>query len=89
VGYHKCRERLAALSEAVERPVVQRLGHLLDRLGNTDLTEQMLESLQARGSTSWVELDRQEAGDPDFAPVPQERDSRWRVTVRRVPELDE
>jgi hypothetical protein len=89
VGYHKCRERLAALSEAVERPVVQRLGHLLDRLGNTDLTEQMLESLQARGSTSWVELDRQEAGDPDFAPDPQERDSRWRVTVRRVPELDE
>jgi hypothetical protein len=49
----------------------------------------MLEALQARGSAPWTELDRQEAGDPDFAPEPRERDSRWRVIVRRVPELDE
>jgi hypothetical protein len=49
----------------------------------------MLEALQGRGSAPWTELDRQEAGDPDFAPEPRERDCRWRVIVRRVPELDE
>ena len=82
-------DQLVALSALVERPVVQRLGHLLDHIGRDALTGPMLEALQARGSLPWTELDRQEARDPDFAPEPQERDSRWRVIVRRVPELDE
>jgi predicted transcriptional regulator of viral defense system len=82
-------QQLAALSATVERPVVQRLGHLLDRLGHESLTTPMLEALQARGDVPWTELDRQEARDPDFAPEPRERDTRWRVIVRRVPELDE
>ena len=29
-----------------------------------------------------------EANDPDFTPAPVERDRRWRVIVRRVPEAD-
>ncbi|PWG61613.1 type IV toxin-antitoxin system AbiEi family antitoxin domain-containing protein [Spiribacter halobius] len=82
-------DQLAALSVTVERPVVQRLGHLLDRLGHEALTGPMLSALQKRGMASWTELDRQEARDPDFAPEPQERDARWRVVVRRAPELDE
>ena len=82
-------EQLAALSAQVERPVVQRLGHLLEHLGHDALTRPMLKALQARGSPPWTELDRQEARDPDFAPEPRERDPRWRVIVRRVPELDE
>lgn len=82
-------EQLATLSATVERPVVQRLGHLLDRLGHEALTGPMLEALQARGAAPWTELDRRQAGDPDFAPEPQDRDSRWRVIVRRAPELDE
>jgi predicted transcriptional regulator of viral defense system len=82
-------DQLAALSVTVERPVVQRLGHLLDRLGHEALTGPMLSALQKRGTASWTELDRQEARDPDFAPEPQERDARWRVVVRRVPEVDE
>ena len=81
--------QLAALSVTVERPVVQRLGHLLDRLGHEALTGPMLSALQKRGMASWTELDRQEARDPDFAPEPQERDARWRVVVRRAPEVDE
>ena len=60
--------QLAALSASVERPVVQRLGHLLEHLGHDTLTEPMLEALDARGSLPWTELDRQEARDPDFAP---------------------
>ena len=82
-------DQLAVLSVTVERPVVQRLGHLLDRLGHEALTGPMLGALHKRGMASWTELDRQEARDPDFAPEPQERDARWRVVVRRAPGVDE
>jgi len=82
-------QQLASLSATFERPVVQRLGYLLDRVDHEALTTPMLEALQARGDVPWTELDRQEARDPDFAPEPQERNPRWRVIVRRVPELDE
>ena len=82
-------EQLTSLSALVERPVVQRLGHLLDHLGHDALTGSMLETLQVRGSLPWTELDRQEIRDPDFELEPQQRDPRWRVVVRRVPEPDE
>ena len=81
-------DQLAVLSGLVERPVVQRLGHLLDRLGREDLTRPMLEALQSRATLPWTELDRQEASEPELAPEPRERDVRWHVVVRRVPELD-
>ena len=79
-------ERLAALSLLVERPVVQRLGHLMDHLGHEALTGSMLEVLQRRGPLPWTELDWREARDPDFATEPHQRDPRWRVIIRRVPE---
>ena len=82
-------QELAALSELVERTVVQRLGHLLERLGHGSRTGPMLEALQRRGSPLWTELDREDARDPDFAPDPREYDRRWHVVVRRVPEVDE
>ena len=81
-------EQLAALSAVVERPAVQRLGYLLDHLGHDELTGPMLEALRARGSFPWTELDRQGAQDPDFAPEPRQRDLRWRIVVRRVPQVD-
>ncbi|CAN7613624.1 type IV toxin-antitoxin system AbiEi family antitoxin domain-containing protein [Neorhizobium tomejilense] len=81
--------QLAALSNAAERPVVQRLGHLLDRLGHADRAVPMHAALTDRGAAPWTELDRQEARDPDFTPEPQERDDRWHVIVRRTPEVDE
>ncbi len=81
-------EQLGTLSALVERPVVQRLGHLLEHLGHDARTGPMLESLRSRGSLSWTELDRQEVREPE-EPEPQRRDPRWRVIVRRVPEPDE
>ena len=81
--------QLTALSALVQRPVVQRLGHLLEHLGHDALTGAMLEALRSRGSLPWTELDRQEGSDPDFQLEPQKRDPRWRVIVRRVPDLDE
>ena len=82
------REQLAALSEVVERPVVQRLGYLLDHLGHDELTGPMRESLWARGTLPWTELDRWLARDPDFASEPLQRDVRWRIVARRLPEVD-
>ncbi len=82
-------QELAALSELVERTVVQRLGYLLEHLGHGSRTGPMLEALQRRGSPLWTELDREEARDPDFTPEPCEYDPRWLVVVRRVPEVDE
>lgn len=81
--------QLAGLSDAAERPVVQRLGHLLDRLGHGDRAAPMHAALAARGAAPWTELDRREVRDPDFTPEPQERDERWHVIVRRTPEVDE
>ena len=81
-------EQLAALSVVVERPVVQRVGYILDHLGHDVLTGPMLESLRARGSLPWAELDRQEAQDPDFAPEPFQRDFRWRIIARRPLQVD-
>jgi predicted transcriptional regulator of viral defense system len=82
-------DRLALLAEKAERPVVQRLGYLLDRLGHQAKATPMHAVLEARSPVAWTELDRKAARDPDFAPAPQERDPRWRVVVRRTPELDE
>ena len=80
--------QLAALSAYMERPVVQRLGYLLDYLGHGTLTDPMLDVLQTRGTWPWSELDRQAARHSDFAPEPRERDTRWRVIVRRALEID-
>ncbi len=82
------REQLAALSVVVERPVVQRLGYLLDHLGHDELTGPMHESLRARGSLPWAELDRQETRDPDFTSAPLQREVRWRIVARRLPQVD-
>jgi len=78
-------EKLASLSGAFEKAVVQRLGHL----GHQQIVEAMFVALSARGPLPWVELDPKQAGDPDLSPPPSERDDRWRVIVRRPPEIDE
>lgn len=82
-------EKLASLSGAFEKAVVQRLGHLLGRLGHPQIAEPMFAALSVRGPLPWVELDPKQAGDPDLSPPPSERDERWRVIVRRPPEIDE
>ena len=81
-------ERLASLSMAFERPVVQRLGHLLGHIGLGDLAGPMRERLLSQGALRWNELDPLEARDPDFASNPLVRDANWKVVVRRLPEPD-
>jgi predicted transcriptional regulator of viral defense system len=79
-------EKLGRRSVAFERPVVQRLGHLLVRLGYWNRVEPMFKKRFGASSPAWVELDPSEG---DFIPEPIGRDPRWRVVVRRAPEIDE
>lgn len=82
-------KQLAMLSNHFERPVVQRLGYLLDRLGHRSQADRMHAAMTKRGVSPWTELDRNEIRDPDFMPEPVLRDERWRVVIRRMPEVDE
>jgi predicted transcriptional regulator of viral defense system len=82
-------EALARLSGSFQKSVVQRLGHLLDRLGYADSTRPMLQELVKIELPSWVELDPEEVADSQLAPSPIERDKRWNVVIRRKPEVDE
>jgi predicted transcriptional regulator of viral defense system len=82
-------KRLALLSSSFERPVVQRVGYLLDRMNHRKRAEGLLKGLSRKGSLEWVELEPSENGKRDLGPEPVERDDRWRVIVRRVPESDE
>ena len=66
-------EKLGLLSASFERPVVQRLGHLFERLGQGDRTAAMFQKLFEGKPPAWVELDRNEA---DLEPEPIERDRR-------------
>lgn len=82
-------EKLASLSGAFEKAVVQRLGHLLGSVGQSLVADAMFTALSERGPLRWVELDPKQAGDPDLSPPPSERDKRWRVIIRQPSEIDE
>ena len=83
--------QLAELSTKVEKSVVQRLGYMMDRLELQALTTRMHEALRNRGAYSWVELlpwmARPENSVFGFEPL--EKDTRWRVVARRIPEPDD
>ena len=80
-------DELALLSTRVERSVVQRLGYLLDWLGEERLSQPMLEALRSKAPLRWTELER-EARDPDFTSDPPLQDAKWRIVAHRPPEPD-
>jgi predicted transcriptional regulator of viral defense system len=82
-------ERMAALSCAFGRSVVQRAGYLLELSGFAVHGEKLHAALEGRSQIPWVELDPSLSSDPDLAPEVQARDERWHVLVRRIPERDE
>ena len=88
LGHKIDSTQLATLSTLVGRPVVQRLGYLLDFLGYDTLVEPMLEALHVRGSLTWTELDRHAGREHSIALNPRLRDFRWRIVVRRAPQID-
>jgi predicted transcriptional regulator of viral defense system len=81
--------KLAALAAAYERSVSQRLGYLLDRFGRSERAEPLHRMLTKRSTVPWVELEPSLAKDIELAPEPQDRNDRWHIIVRRLPEKDE
>lgn len=82
-------QKLAALSVTFERTVIQRLGHLLVRLGHQDRVDTLYQHLLKRGPLPWIELEPMRAADVDEDSGSPERDEAWHVIVRRPPEPDE
>jgi predicted transcriptional regulator of viral defense system len=81
--------KLAALATVFERSVVQRTGYLLDHGGLKPQADALHETLWRGALPQWVELDPSLASDKDLAPSVIERNERWRLIIRRIPERDE
>ena len=73
----------AALAVEPTTPDLQRLGHLLDRVGAGEVAAVLAAELQGR-RFAWVPLAPGEPATRD----PAERDAAWRVVVNVVPEAD-
>jgi predicted transcriptional regulator of viral defense system len=82
-------DKLAALSAAFERPIVQRAGWLLDHLGFQERTEKMHRRFLKESQRPWTEFEPAIVGDPDLTPSPVDESKRWNLVVRRLPEVDE
>jgi hypothetical protein len=80
--------KLATLSTAFERSVVQRLGFLLSLFGHAERVKPLHQRLMTRAQLPWVELEPAAAADLQTESTPPERDQMWRVIVRRVPKPD-
>jgi predicted transcriptional regulator of viral defense system len=81
--------KLTTLSAAYERSVIQRLGYLLERLNHSEHAQSLHAALPKVSELAWVELERAQAVNADLLGEPKERNERWRVVVRRLPEQDE
>jgi hypothetical protein len=86
---HMNAGRLVTLAAGYERSVSQRLGYLLDRFGHNEGTGALHRMLTKKSALPWVELEPPLAKDIDLAPEPLERNDRWHIIVRRLPERDE
>ena len=82
--------KLAKISTAFERPLLQRLGCLLDKLAERQTTQPLHAALSRTRALPWTELQPSLASidGPGRAPPPLEHDSRWRVIIRRQPHPD-
>jgi predicted transcriptional regulator of viral defense system len=81
--------RLATLAPAFERTVIQRLGYLLDHLKFREQASVLHRHLEHSKPLPWVELEPGRGRYADFSPQPVERNSRWHVIVRHLPQVDE
>jgi predicted transcriptional regulator of viral defense system len=82
-------ERLATLAPAFERTVIQRLGYLLDHLKFPEQVSALHRHLEHCKPLPWVELEPGRSRYADFSSQPVERNARWHVIVRNLPEVGE
>lgn len=88
LGQNIRAKQLASLSKAFARPVIQCLGFFLDNLGFRSKTDRMYEELQTRGTLPWAEFNQRESRTGRLVRDPLLRDKKWKVIVRRLPEVD-
>jgi len=81
--------KLATLSVEFERSVIQRLGYLLDRFAHSELAEALHAVLPKNSALPWTELERPLVAIDGLPLAPIERNARWHVNARLVPERDE
>jgi len=82
--------KLAELSDTFERPVIQRLGYMLDHLSHRDRTAELWSRMsQHSTSIKWVNLDPRIATKTNAAASRSAKNERWRIIVNRMPELDQ
>jgi predicted transcriptional regulator of viral defense system len=82
-------QKLADMAVHFDRACVQRLGYLLDRFGHGERAQAMHSNLSTTKSVPWVALEPPRRGTKTQAATPAERNERWRVSIRRHPEIDE
>lgn len=80
-------DALARIARHFERAVVQRLGYLLDSLGEGEKTRALHSYVFSRPVVPWVELEPQKRARK--SPEPIARNERWHVLVHRKLEIDE
>jgi predicted transcriptional regulator of viral defense system len=80
---------LAKLAPAFERTAIQRLGYLLDHLNHSECAAALHDLLQQSKPLPWVELEPNGRAGNELSAKPLERNARWNVAARRLPELDE
>jgi hypothetical protein len=81
--------KLTTMATHFDRACGQRLGYLLDRLGHSERVLALHDYLSAAKPLPWVALEPAKRGESVSNQPPIERNERWRVSVRRYPELDE
>lgn len=81
--------KLADLAPHFERAPVQRLGYLLDHLGHGDKVAALHNVLFEKRMPPWTSLEPEKRGIDHEDATPAERNERWRVRVRRNPDIDE
>jgi hypothetical protein len=82
-------QKLAALAGHFERACGQRLGYLLDRLGHAEHANPLHDYVFEKGMVPWVAFEPEPRTGAKSEREPVERNERWRVAVRRYPEIDE
>jgi predicted transcriptional regulator of viral defense system len=82
-------QKLAAMSAHFERACGQRAGYLLDRLGHAERANALHDRLFEKETVPWVTLEPEPRKAKKSESEPVERNERWRVIVRRYPEIDE
>ena len=82
-------DKLAVLVPAFEQTVTQRLGYLLEAVGHVSHGHALHRMMERIGAPRWIELEPGQSSDPALRREVAEKNSRWHVLVRRIPEPDE